>query len=199
MLLPLPKPPKKCTFKLVPNSREFINKANNASEIYDLEGAYWEFELELANVPEADALALDAFIASLRGRVGKFLLFDYRRAQETNPYTAKIDGDNQDGNTLLLKGLPANTLIARAGEKCQIGSANVELKMLTKDVQTNSQGRGNMVFESPLRRIFATDTPVYFNKPKGEFRLVDNNQGLATAQYKKGVVTSWKIRGREAF
>ena len=71
--IPLPKAPKKCVFRLVPNSSVHVSKHNNSSEIFDLEGAYWEFEIEIANVAEDDALALDAFLTKLRGQVGKFI------------------------------------------------------------------------------------------------------------------------------
>ncbi|MBQ4810594.1 hypothetical protein J8M20_04575 [Pseudoalteromonas luteoviolacea] len=47
-----------------------MSKTNNASEVYDLKGAFWEFETELANVSEPDALTLDAFLAKCRGAVG---------------------------------------------------------------------------------------------------------------------------------
>ncbi|WP_275668494.1 hypothetical protein [Pseudoalteromonas sp. Isolate3] len=36
--IPLPKHPKRSNFKLVPNSQVHLNKANNATEGYDLEG-----------------------------------------------------------------------------------------------------------------------------------------------------------------
>ncbi len=38
MTVPLPLP-KRPNFKLVPNSQVHLNKANNATEVYDLEGA----------------------------------------------------------------------------------------------------------------------------------------------------------------
>ena len=49
--LPLPKRPKRSNFKLVPNSQVHLNKANNATEVYDLEGAY---STALAAVKEPD-------------------------------------------------------------------------------------------------------------------------------------------------
>lgn len=199
-LLPLPKRPKLSNFKLVPNSQIHLNKANNATEVYDLEGAYWEFEIELANVPERDALALDAAIAKLRGQVGTFLLFDYRREQLDKDFTAYVRGANQDGNILNVDALPANQTILVAGERMQIGTGqNSELKVLTEDVVTNSLGHATLIFESPVRKIPADNTLITFKQPAGLFRLADNNQGLASAQYKKGIVTSWKIKGREAF
>lgn len=200
LLLPLPKRPKSCVFRLVPNSQIHTSKANNATEVYDLEGAYWEFDIELANVAEKDALALDAFMASLRGRVGTFSLFDYRREQLEKDFQAQVKGANQDGNTLVIDGLaPSQTLLV-AGERLQIDDGEfAELKMLTQDLVTDSQGVANIVFESPLRKIPADNTPIYFKQPKGLFRLSDNKQGLASAKYKNGIVTSWRIKGREAF
>lgn len=50
-----------------------------------------------------------------------------------------------------------------------------------------------------MRVIPADNTPLYFNQPKGVFRLADNKQGIASAQYKNGIVTRWRIKGREAF
>jgi hypothetical protein len=198
--LPLPKPPKSCVFRLVPNSEIHVNKTNNASEVFDNEGAYWEFEIELQNVREIDALSLDGFMASLRGSVGAFLLHDYRREQTNLDRVAYVNGANQDGNTLNVTNLPYNVIYARAGEKIQIGSgAAAELKILTENVVTTNGGAATLHFESPVRRIPSSGSPVYFAKPAGVFRLADNKQGLADAQFKDGMVTSWRIRGREAF
>ncbi|AZZ98248.1 hypothetical protein [Pseudoalteromonas sp. R3] len=198
--LPLPKPPKSCVFRLVPNSQVHVSKANNASEVYDLEGAYWEFELELTNVREGDALALDAFLAKLRGQVGKFALHDYRRPQTNLTAAGFVNGSNQDGNVLNVRGMPVNQTYAPAGSRIQIGlGETAELKVLTEDVVVNSHGHAQLVFESPVRSIPGDSSPVYFNKPYGVFRLADNKQGLAEAQLKDGLVTSWKIKGREAF
>jgi len=200
LLFPLPKHPKSCVFRLVPNSQSYVSKANNASEIYDLEGAYWEFEIEIANVPDKEALKLDGFMASLRGQVGTFLMFDYRREQSDKQFTAFVKGANQDGNTLLIDGLPINQTLMLAGERFQLGDGNTaELKVLTQDLVSNSLGQANIVFESPIRVIPADNTPLYFNQPKGVFRLADNKQGIASAQYKNGIITSWRIKGREAF
>ncbi|MDC9565886.1 MULTISPECIES: hypothetical protein [unclassified Pseudoalteromonas] len=157
--LPLPKRPKLSNFTLVPNSQIHLNKANNATEVYDLEGAYWEFEIELANVPERDALALDGFIASLRGQVGTFTLIDYRREQLDKDFTGYVHGENQDGNILTIDGLPANQTLLVAGERMQVGvGQNTELKVLTQDLVTDSLGNATVIFESPLRKIPADNT-----------------------------------------
>ncbi|WP_235423428.1 hypothetical protein [Pseudoalteromonas luteoviolacea] len=177
-----------------------MSKTNNASEVYDHEGAYWEFEIELTNVLEADALALDAFLAKCRGSVGRFLCFDYRFLQDDLDSFARVTSSFQDGNLLKVTGLPVNSVYAKAGNRIQIGTGeNAELKILTSDVVVDSQGECELEFESPLRQIPASNTPVYFKRPEGVFRLLDNKQGLAEAQVKNGFVTSWKIKGREAF
>jgi len=198
--LPFPKEPKSCVFRLVPNSQLHVNKANNATEVFDNEGAYWEFDVEFANVPEAAALELDGFFAKLRGSVGAFLLHDARFEQTNLDTVAYVSGSNQDGNTLAVTNLPHGQIYARAGSKIQIGSGgSAELKILTENVIPNRTGSTMLHFEPPLRRIPAHNTPIYFSKPAGVFRLADNKQGLADAKYKNGVVTSWKIKGREAF
>ncbi|MBS3796669.1 hypothetical protein [Pseudoalteromonas sp. BDTF-M6] len=199
-LLPLPKRPKSCTFKLVPNSQTHVNKANNATEVYDHEGAYWEFDIELAHVREQDALQLEGFLASLRGQVGKFLMFDYRREQLDKDFTAFVSGADQDGNILNIAGLPASTTVALTGERIQVNTGeNAELKILTQDLVTDGTGAATVVFEPPMRKIPAHNTQIIFKQPVGVFRLADNKQGIDTAQFKRGIVTSWKIRCREAF
>lgn len=198
--IPLPKAPKKCVFRLVPNSSVHVSKHNNSSEIFDLEGAYWEFEIELANVPESEALELDAFLTKLRGQVGKFLMHDYRREQLDLNIPARVDGANQDGNILNIFQLPVNRVYAKAGMYVQIATGeSAELKKLTADVVVDSYGKATIEFESPLRRIPNHFDEVVFQQPAGVFRLKDNKQGLADAELKNGLVTSWKIKGREAF
>lgn len=143
--LPLPKAPKKCLFRLVPNSSVHVSKHNNASEIFDLEGAYWEFEIEVTNVTEDDALALDAFLTKLRGQVGQFLLHDYRREQLDLNIPARVDGANQDGNILNIFQLPVNRVYAKAGMYVQIAiGESAELKKLTADVVVDSYGKAKI-------------------------------------------------------
>ena len=173
---------------------------NNATEVFDLEGAYWEVDVEIANVAELKCLTLDAFITKQRGSVGKFLMFDYRREQLDKDFVAYVNGANQDGNTLNIAGLVALTTLAVAGERFQLGDGDItELKMLTEDLVTDANGHASIVFESPIRKIPAPNTPLYFKQPKGLFRLADNKQGLASAQYKNGIVTGLRIKLREAF
>lgn len=120
--LPLPKQPKSCVFRLVPNSQLHVNKANNATEVFDNEGAYWEFDVEFANVPEAAALELDGFLAKLRGSVGAFLLHDARFEQANLDTVAYVSGSNQDGNTLAIANLPSDQVYTRAGSNIQVDS-----------------------------------------------------------------------------
>jgi len=199
-LIPFPKRPFSSVFRLVPNSKINTSKVNNASEILDLEGAYWEAEFEFRNIKEEDALGLEGFLAAQRGSVGKFLAYDFRREQLDKDFTANVNGANQDGNTLDISGLTPLQTLAKIGERFQLGDgANAELKMLTKHVTSDDSGNATIEFESPVRKIPATNTPLYFKQPKGLFRLANNKQGLSDAQSKNGLVTSWRIKLREAF
>ena len=82
----------------------------------------------------------------------------------------------------------------------QVGvGQNTELKILTGDLVSDSLGRATVVFESPQCKIPADNTLTPLNSRVVRFGLADNNQGIDSAEYKKGIVTSWKIKGREAF
>ena len=134
-------------------------------------------------------------MASLRGQVGVFTLFDYRREQLDKDFTGLVNGASQDGNTLIIDGLAPNQTLLVAGERFQVGAGElVELKMLTQDLVTNASGVATVMFESPLRKIPVDNTPLYFI-----FRLIDNKQGISEAKYKNGIITNWRIKGREAF
>lgn len=199
-ILPFPKRPYSCVFRLVPNSKINVSKANNASEVFDLEGAYWEAEIEIRNIRDENALELEGFLAAQRGSVGKFLVYDFRREQLDRDFIAYVDGDNQDGNLLNITGLTPNALIAKSGERFQLAdNENTELKMLTQDVESDANGNASIEFQSPIRKIPSSNTPLYFKQPKGLFRLANNKQGLADAEFKNGIITSWRIKLREAF
>ena len=79
-----------------------------------------------------------------------------------------VNGAGQLGLTLAADGLPAFTLVARAGDFLEV---NVEFKLLTADATTNGAGQVTFNFEPALRAAPADNATIDIKTPKMMLRL----------------------------
>lgn len=92
------------------------------------------------------------------------------RAVQTT--TAVVLGTSQTGNSLYLKGLPANTAgLLLPGDAFEVGG---ELKMVSRQLDSDGQGLGRVIFHPALCRSPADSDPVIIFQPMGKFILADN-------------------------
>jgi len=150
-------------------------------------GQRWEADITLPPMERADAEEWVAFLVSLKGSLGTFLLGDPagdtpRGSAATDAGTPLVFGADQNGNILLIDGAPASqSAYLKAGDYIQLGTAGSSqfYKVLT-DTSTNSSGQAAIDIYPDLRSSPADNAAVTVSNCKGVFRLNGNE-------------TSWSI------
>ena len=81
---------------------------------------------------------------------------------------AFVDGAGQLGKQLDLEGADPNEVLFKVGEYFSIGG---ELKVVTAECVTDSNGKATVVFEPPLRSMPANGAQIAMARPVARFRL----------------------------
>lgn len=142
------------------------------------QGQRWEASVSVPAVRRDLAAPWKAFLTSLKGQQGTFLLGDpdYATPQGTVSSCTLSGSAGDESVTVVMTG----SLLA--GDYIQLGSgANSKLHQVLVD-QT---GNGTLEIWPALRNNY-TDTTVIFNSPKGLFRLANN-------------ISSWSINNSSAY
>ena len=141
-------------------------------------GSRWEATITLPPLLRANADVWIAFLLSLGGQYGTFLMGDPiaatpRGSASTTPGTPLVNGSSQSGNTLAIDGLPVSTAnYLRAGDYIQLGSgATSRLYKVLEDVESNSSGEANISIWPDLRSSPADNLTVVVQDAVGVFRL----------------------------
>lgn len=141
-------------------------------------GQMWTASLSFPPLDSDDAPVLEAFLTSLRGMYGTFLLGDPRRETPRGVATGTpvVDGAGQTGDTLNTRGwTTSQTGIMKAGDYIQLGSfATARLYMVLQDTNSDSNGDATLTLWPNLRSSPADGATITVSSPKGVFRLTDN-------------------------
>lgn len=162
-------------------------------QVIQHQGQRWTATCTLAPMKRQDAEAWVAFLLSLKGQYGYFLLGDPnckapQGAASTTPGTPVINGAGQTGDTLNIDGLPINTTgYLLPGDYIQLGSgATATLHKVLTQVNTNALGEATLDIW-PNNKVARPDgNPVVINNCKGRFRLSSN-------------VTQWEINNISSY
>lgn len=155
-------------------------------QTYEHPGERWEATIELAPMSRADGEAWMAWLISLRGPVGSFLLGDVagataRGSAGVTPGTPQVNGAHAaQSRALAIKtGLGAVSNYLRAGDWIQLGSGTSS--RLHKVLVDASLTGGNVTLDiwPALRTAVANDAAVTVAACKGKFMLA---QGGASYQ-----------------
>lgn len=145
-------------------------------QVYD--GACWKGKLTIIPQAKADGRALAAWISSLKGRRGTFLLGDPACAAplgsaRTVPGAPVVDGAGQSGGSLAVRGLPAGASgYLLAGDYLQLGSgASARLHMVLNDVDADGAGEAAIDLRPNLRSSPGDGDAVTIDNPQGVFAL----------------------------
>jgi hypothetical protein len=141
-------------------------------------GSRWEATITLPSLIRANADVWVAFLLSLGGQYGTFLMGDPiaatpRGSASTTPGTPLVNGSSQSGGTVAVDGLPVSTAnYLRAGDYIQLGSgATSQLYKVLEDVESNSSGEANISIWPDLRSSPADNLTVVVQDAVGVFRL----------------------------
>lgn len=147
-------------------------------QIVSHQGQRWEASVSIPPVRRDLAAAWKAFLVSLKGQTGTFLLGDpdYATPRGTVSSCSLTGTAGDETVTVVMTG----SLLA--GDYIQLGSgSNAKLHQVLAD-QT---GSGNLEIWPKLRSTYSSEA-VIFNSPKGVFRLSSNQ-------------TSWQINSSSAY
>jgi hypothetical protein len=145
-------------------------------------GQRWEAEVSVAPMIRADAEEWVAFLVSLKGGLGTFLLGDpnaaaARGSASSSPGTPLVNGADQTGDSLTIDGAPNSaTGYLKAGDYIQLGGgASATLHKVLKDVSSNASGQASLDIWPSIRTAPANDSTVVVGDCVGVFRLSSNS------------------------
>ena len=148
-------------------------------------GEWWEAEVTLPEMDLEECAKWRAFILSLDGVIGTFLLKDYlarkpfgvARNIVSNP---QVSGIGQTGQSLNISNCPIDTVgYLKAGSSIQLGSGlSSRLHVVLQDVDIDGSGNASMFLWPKIRNADAPidGSNIILNDAKGLFRLKSNTQ-----------------------
>jgi hypothetical protein len=146
------------------------------SQVVVWPGQWVECTLTLVAMRESDAAAWGAWITSLAGHAGTFLLGYPPRSvplgsARWTPGTPLVNGGGQTGNALAIDGLPASrTGYLKAGDFVQLGSGSTsQFYKLLEDANSNASGQATLTLWPNLRSAPADNAAVVVSGAKGLF------------------------------
>jgi hypothetical protein len=150
-------------------------------QVIEHSGQRWEAEVTMPPMVRADAEAWVAFLVSLRGVKGTFLLGDpvgasARGSASVTPGTPVVNGAGQTGDALTIDGCPNSaTGYLKAGDYIQLGGGSTStLHKVLADVNTNASGQANLDLWPNIRNAPADNATVVVSSARGLFRLSSN-------------------------
>lgn len=193
--------PSAFSWHLLPHTQTWTSPLNGGSQTLEMPGARWVFELPYTKMREDDWRAWSVFVARLRGAAGRFYLGPMHAlpARGVATGTPVVYGAGQTGASLATSGwTPSTAQILRAGDFFHVATTSGrELKILTADAASASDGKATLTFEPPLRGSPAGGAALEIAAPSAVMRLVDDEQGRmewAGVRYQ-----NTSIRGVEAW
>lgn len=154
-----------------------------AEQVHAYPGQQWEAVVSLKPMERAQAEAWLAFLVSLRGQYGTFLLGDpggYSLQSSNKPSSATISGNAGSGSvTVTMSG----TLTA--GDYIQLGTASSAT--LHKVLKTKTNGGTLEIW--PALRVAQGSENVTLTNPRGLFRLASNETSWSLNQLRHYGIT----------
>ena len=158
-----------------------ISVVGATRSIYTLEeqvqahqGQAWQAEISLPTMAQADAQEWIAFLLSLNGMQGTFLMGDPTAALPRGEATANgptVDGSSQAGNVLDVESCPVSVVnYLRKGDYIQLPYG---YHRLLEDVNTSGSGTTTLSIWPNLRRTPTDGDAVILINPVGVWRLLN--------------------------
>lgn len=154
-----------------------------SQQAYVWPGQAWAFDLELPPMRRPAAEAWIAWLLSLNGREGTFLLGDPDATVPRGTWAAAtVNGAGQTGGQLIVDGMGAGAT-ALAGDYLMLGSgSSARLHKVLADVVANGSGQATLTIWPKLRSSPADNAPLTLANAKGVFRLTSNEMPWSTDQ-----------------
>ena len=148
-------------------------------QVFKHSGERWEAEVTLPQMARSDAEQWVAWLLSMRGREGTFLLGDPLGATPRGSAggTPRVNGASQTGDSISIDGCTASqTGWLKAGDYIQLGSgAGSSLHKVLQDVSSNGAGQATIDVWPSIRTAPADNSTVVVSAGKGVFRLATSS------------------------
>lgn len=149
-------------------------------QIHNHAGQRWEAEVQLPPMKSDTAEEWIAFLLSLNGRAGTFLLGDPNRTTARGALggTPLVNGADQTGSSISIDGCSSNvTGWMKAGDYIQLGSASTAtLHKVLQDADTNSSGEVTLDIWPNIISAPANNASVITSNTVGRWRLNSGEQ-----------------------
>lgn len=170
--------PSGLTFSLVPNTMVHASPLSGATQTVELPGAKWAGQISYNLLEDADVRILRGFLAQMRGRANRMMIWDFSHATPSGVATgtpivatAAIKG----ATTLATSGWTiSQTNIMKIGD--YFATSTGELKIITANVNSSATGTATLTFEPPARAAIALSSAITVNTPKVKCMLIDDQQ-----------------------
>jgi hypothetical protein len=163
-----------------------------AQQVQKHQGQWWEFECALVPMNRDTAEDWIAFLLSLNGQEGTFLLGDPlgavpRGIAKDGLSTPLIKGASQTGRTLITDGWTASTAnILKAGDYFQLGSGSeTRLYKVLTNATSDSAGDVTLDIFPEIKSAYSDNTAIVTSNAKGAFRLTSNEMAFDLQQASK--------------
>ena len=149
-------------------------------QIYNHSGQRWEAECQVPPLKRDDAEEWIAWLLSMNGRAGTFLMGDPLgdTARGTLGGTPVVNGADQVGSSVAIDGCSNSiTNWLKAGDYVQLGSASTAtLHKILQNVNTNASGQATLDIWPSMRTAPTDGATVITSNAVGRFRLNSGQQ-----------------------
>lgn len=149
-----------------------------AGQAFAYPGQMWQADVTLPPMKRTDAEQWVAWLMSLRGQLGTFLMGDMLGCTPRGVATGTplVKGAGQTGQDLAIDGCTTSvTGWLKAGDFIQLGSgATATLHKVLADVNTNSSGEATLSIWPHIRTAPADNAAVTVSNTVGRWRLASN-------------------------
>lgn len=173
--LPAIRRPAEAAERLIGLTQAHESPFDGTVQTLEMPGARWELTATWPTLGPDDRRLMAAFLASLRGRAGRFLFspaqWSPRRA--TGGGTPVINGDFQTGSALSTRGWTALGQAMRAGDWLSYVDTRGRrrLHLVLADASADANGVAALSISPPIRRAGADGAAVDVVAPAGVFML----------------------------
>lgn len=163
--------PTRSGFTLVFATKLMESPYNQVEEVWEEPGDKWHVSLRWAFLTKAEGRQLRAHLLALRGHSGMTFIEDTSHQNEGSwNGVPVVNGSDEYGVTLSVRGFGASQTVAKAGDRFQLGT---RLHELTEDATTDGAGVATLHFQPEIITIPSDGTALIHERPRVRAMLKD--------------------------
>lgn len=156
--------PSRSGFTLIFATKVMESPYNKVEEIWEEPGDKWQISLSWSFLTKAEGRQLRAHLLALRGHSGVTFIEDTSHSNDGSwNGVPVVNGANQYGVTLSVRGFAPSQTVAKAGDRFQLGN---RLHELTQDVVSNGAGVATLNFQPEIITVPNDGAEIIHNRPR---------------------------------